>query len=292
MRFLLIVLLLTSYVSTAQFLTMLEENHTWSVDINGEDFDGNMYTLSIDINLSGNMVVNGKTYHIVQTPITETSLCLVREENGMVFRYNDDIDDEIVVYDFNLGVGDSFTFYQFDEYCTYYGDQPNNPETVQVEDTWVDFVAGENRKHIRFELYDGSEIWIEGIGSLRGFETGGEVFDVVTHTELVCFKVDSDIYFFNGASSCDNTTLGIDQIQKQEVVLYPNPVRGVSILRLLSFTNAEFIQIFNISGEMVRQDPIESASYQISAMNYASGLYFYRLISGGKTLTHGSFIIK
>lgn len=288
-----IIVLFISNLSYSQFLPMLEEDHTWSVDINGSLFGEDPWRITENISVSGSTIINDKTYKTVTNDHISEINCLVREENGIVFRYDETINDEFVMYDFTLEVGDTFTFFQQEMYCSIYGYIPSAAITVEVINTSIQFIAGENRKVIEFgDFFQDEETWIEGIGSIRGFDYIGIVWDIIDFTELVCFTNNVDTYFFNGASSCDNTTLEIEDVSVNSIVLYPNPVTNQSILNLPLETLVNHITIVDINGRIIKDEIINKDYYIINNMDFPSGLYFYSVFNKTELIKTNKFIIN
>ena len=271
-----LILLFVCNLSNSQYLPMLEEDHTWSVDLNGSNFGEDPWIRTDDISVSGSTVINGKTYKTVTNDHIPEIDCLVREENGIVYRYNESINDEMVMYDFTLEVGDSFTFFQHDIYCSIYGPVPSTPISAQVISTDIQFIAGENRKVIEFEyFFEDEEIWIEGIGSIRGFDYVGVVYDIIDFTELVCFTNNVDTYFFNGATSCDNTTLGFDDLNVDSFNIYPSPVQDLVRIENTSNTEITSIKLYDVLGRLVMTEKGDINQIDLSHLN--SGLLFVEI---------------
>ena len=288
----LFVTLLFCNLSYSQYLFMLDEDHIWSVDINGSNFGDDPWIITEQISVSGSTVINGKTYKTIFNNKGETS-CLVREENGIVYRYFETINDEIVMYDFTLEVGEYFTFFQHYDYCSFYGGHPILLIDAQVMSTSIQFIAGEGRKVIEFEnFFQDEEIWIEGIGSIRGFDPVGVVWDVVDFTELVCFTNSTNTYFFNGANSCDNTTLGLSGFSENEIILYPNPVKNQSILKLPAEAFIDKLVVVDMNGRIIKEEIISKDYSIINNMDFPSGIYFYQVFSGNKLIKTERFVVN
>ncbi|NNM22770.1 MAG: hypothetical protein HKO54_04380, partial [Flavobacteriaceae bacterium] len=215
------------------FLPMISEDHAWSIDIYHEPFDPGCeicdccsYTITEQITIGEIVMVDGKTYNRVLRNEAGTS-CLVREENGLIYKYSETTEVEVLYYDFTLDLGDTFFLPLEDqEYCSWEGF--NNIVTeMEVINVSVQNIAGEDRKVIEFDHANELGIeatWIEGIGSVLGFDPISETYDFTFGTALVCFTDNGIVTFFNGATSCDNTTLNVSDFELPEVVLYPNPV--------------------------------------------------------------------
>ncbi len=281
------------YNSNAQpYLPMLEEDNAWSVDVHFCPFgDPDTFTVTSQITITGEEVVNGITYKVISTSNSNGG-CLVREENGFVYKYNEDINDEEVMYDFNLEVGESFSLLESPS-CTLGDSTPGVGVPLQVTATSIQFIAGESRKVIEFSnAHWGEEYWIEGIGSITGFEPYVEVLDITCWSRLACFTKDGVITYFNGATACDNTTLDVSEFSSEEIVLYPNPVTNRSILHLPSRADVDRIKILDIHGRILRDEQISKDYYTIDVMDYKSGLYFYQAFSENKLLKSDSYILK
>lgn len=293
-KLLVLFLFICCYSYTQNYIPMLEEYHTWSVDVYYDLFKPPLvYTVTQQVTVAGEIVVNGKIYKRVFNNEGETS-CLVREENGIVYQIDEINSDEIIKYDFTLEVGDTFDFFQT-YYCSFYGFNNTNVNLLEVTNVDVQFIAGEDRKVITFEedfVGIGVETWIEGIGSIRGFDSLGVLLDFTVGTLLVCFNIDGINYFFNAATSCDNTTLGLDDLDRDQIILYPNPVTSTSILQFPSEDIVDMLKIYDVSGKLVKEEKVNKDYVLIDAMQYRSGLYFYQVFSENKLLKTEKFIIR
>ena len=118
--------------------------------------------------IQGDITLDGVDYRIVWTrTIYNTSISgLVREEGQRVFfrRWlGQSYDREVLLYDFNLTVGDTITIS--------WGETP----LIVIEDSETE-VNGTMRRQLGLGLYFGEnvsrqadEYWIEGVGSTYGF---------------------------------------------------------------------------------------------------------------------------
>ncbi|MEX0998331.1 MAG: T9SS type A sorting domain-containing protein [Flavobacteriaceae bacterium] len=279
--------------SAQQYLPMLQEDRQWSVDmIFGDPFGGTPPPISTEqITLTGGVVVNGQTYFRVNNNSGETG-CLVREENGIVYRLGPN-DQEHIMYDFTLEVNDTFELPDIlmDSYCSIYGWYIFE-QTLVVVDTYTQNIAGANRKIIEFEEYDnGIEYWIEGIGSIRGFDPVGETVDTNT-TQLVCFTEGGQTTFFNDATSCDNTTLSLQDLHKPKFLLVPNPVKQTSQILLPPNSNGYTIKIFDLNGRLLNEFANQKNTLTIKVGDFLSGLYFYQVFEGNKHLNTERFLVR
>ena len=282
-----------SYSQT--FIPMLDTENSWSIDFISEPIGGgSQSTYTLQVSLTGTETYNGFDYFLVSNQNGETG-CLLREENGILYRYNVDDDEESVMYDFNLTVGDVFNFDEmaiFGSYCSI-GSNNNYAQSREVTEVDIQFLANENRKIIFFENIEGlEEIWIEGIGSVNGFDPISATLDIHDETNLVCFTRNGVTTYFNNASSCNNTNLGVEDFTNKKSILYPNPVKDISILQMGPSVQATNIKIYNCNGNIVSEKTIETSAITINAMEFASGLYFYSIYKNNKVISTDKFIIQ
>lgn len=279
---------------------MLEEGNIWNVDVYTDIFDppGGVdccRTDTINFSLGDIETVNGIDY--VRIILNDNNSCLLREENGIVYKLNENENIDKVLFDFTLEVGDVFSVfdsaYADNSPCNqYYGGEPYEDLTV----IQVDYIelAGELRKVITFDLFliDNQAQWIEGIGNISGFDLIWEILDITGGSLLVCFTTGDETYFFNNATSCDNTTLAIGDNFKNRILLYPNPITDRSILQLPIEAEIDYLKIYTISGKLIKNEIISAKYFVFNNINYAPGLYFYQVSSKGKIIKTAKFIVK
>ena len=150
-KMLIAITFLLPYLTQSQFIPLLDMNNSWSVDVYYEPFDPPdppySWVETEQISIGGIEVINSMDYYRIM--MGDQPTCLLREDNGVVYKY--DVNDEIdrILFDFNLEVGDTFDLlgsaYEDDMYCISIGSTLLETElTVQsVEEL---FIAGEMRK--------------------------------------------------------------------------------------------------------------------------------------------------
>ncbi|MCW5520515.1 T9SS type A sorting domain-containing protein [Aureitalea sp. L0-47] len=295
-RFLLVGFILFLNLSFAQpYLPMLDEDHVWNTDFYVDPFGGGQTGIVSSENyVAGETVINNETYKSVYID-GELGSCLVREENGIVYRYDTNANEEVIIYDFTLEIGDTFEFPQiiFEGFCGALGFY-NGPLEMTVTDRTTEFIANQNRVVITFDYISEFSVqcqWIEGIGSTLGFDPVGDVIDIGSRY-LVCFTKNGTTYFFNNATACDNTNLSVPDNSKDQIVLAPNPVQDISILQLPSELNVDTVRIYDITGKVISEATITKNYLTINAMDFSAGIYFYRAISENKVNKTERFIVK
>jgi hypothetical protein len=274
---------------------MLEEDNIWSVDFFHELIVGGSTGIITDqITVAGNTIIGSQTYKSIYINGNEGS-CLVREENGIVYRYDIANSQDVIWYDFTLEVGDTFVFpdLMVESFCARLGGYNGFSEMMVVGVT-TEVIANETRKVIEFDYFSESGytcFWIEGIGSTLGFDPVGDVWDI-GHAYLVCYTKNGSTYFFNNATACDNTTIvGITDFSSEEIILYPNPVTNRSILNLPAEASADQIIILDIHGRIIK-DILTEGYYTIDVRDYRSGIYFYKVFNDGRLIKTAQFIVK
>ncbi|MFT4669763.1 MAG: hypothetical protein ACI9M9_000880 [Flavobacteriaceae bacterium] len=285
-----------SFSYAQPYLPMLEENNIWSVDFFSDPFGGGSTGIVTDqITVAGETVIGSQTYKSVYINGAEGS-CLVREENGIIYRYDVTNSQDVIMYDFTLDVGDIFEFPQlmYESYCASLGSYNSLPEMTVVAVT-TEMIANETRKVIEFDYYSESGytcFWIEGIGSSLGFDPVGDIIDI-GNAYLVCYTKNGNTYFFNDATDCDNTTIvGITDFSSEEITLYPNPVANRSILQLPAEASVDRIIILDIHGRIVKDETLSKEYYLIDVMDYRSGIYFYQVFNNRGLVKTTQFIVK
>ena len=277
------------------FLPMLEEDHVWGTDFFVDPFGGGQTGIISSENfVADETIINNETYKSVYINGVLGS-CLVREEDGFVYRYDVDTAQEYVIYNFNLNIGEVFSIpdVMYSSFCSsveFY----NGIDEMTVTDKTTEFIAGENRLVITFDYFSESGFeckWIEGIGSTLGFDPVGDIIDIGSRY-LVCFTKNGITYFFNNATACDNTTLNVPENLQNQIVMAPNPVQDVSILQLPWELKIDTVRIYDIQGRLVSEEKISKNYLNINVMDYASGVYFYQVIRGKISLKTDRFIVK
>ncbi|MEA1898016.1 MAG: T9SS type A sorting domain-containing protein, partial [Bacteroidota bacterium] len=98
-----------------------------------------------------------------------------------------------------------------------------------------------------------------------------------------------DYIYLEVVDLCD---VGIDDLFiNNEILLYPNPVDGISVLVLPDDTNIYHVQIFDIRGQEIL-NCISNESFEIYRSDFNPGIYIYKISSSQAQTYTGKFIIK
>jgi hypothetical protein len=270
-----IIFILSFYISEAQpYIPMLQEGNAWSVGY----YDIYMPTTYNQLTLGNTVLINNTEYKNIYINSTSSD-CFIREENGIVYIL-DSSNTEKIILDLSLEVGDIFT----SEYISCLYDTYHELEVLSISNQ---FIAGMDRKVLELDGW-GSQYWIEGIGSTKGGLYVG-VQNIEGGSGLECFYTNGETYLFNNATDCH---LGIEEISKNQIILYPNPVSNTAILRLPIEASIDHVKIYNLAGKLVNEETISKENITINASDYRSGIYFYQVISDKAILKTAQFIVN
>ena len=279
-----ILLLLTffSFTSSSYTQSLIGENKEWYI---GEDFITQPPTTFI-LKMEGDTIVDDKVYKkIFETQDTINQIWtpsnqLIREDSSKkvwIRNYSANHPEEILLYDFNLVVGDSFAInLDSDFMCKI---PVINVDSIMLSD-------GEKRKRITFSFQYFDDIfeeiyWIEGIGSQ---------FGLITHLYGYCGWVDYGrwlrCYFEEGErlfgqvpeDECFRliTTSTKDLESPASFSIFPNPATDQLSLTLPD-TESRNWEIFNYQGQVILNGKLDSNNNQISINNFPSGIYFLKI---------------
>ena len=190
-------------VAQSPYYPMVQGNNyqQWNVDVMISVGWPNSYYTEIQC-IKDNITIDGVDYKIVWRK-NQYESCIqgaVREEDKRVYyRKNNgqSYGNEILLYDFNLTVGDIISINE--------GPSP----LIVLEDSETE-VNGTMRRQLGLAVYwdegiygDIEEYWIEGIGSTYGFLYSGTEEMVGASTQLICYHEGDDLIWNNEQySSC------------------------------------------------------------------------------------------
>ncbi|MGB1216279.1 MAG: T9SS type A sorting domain-containing protein [Saprospiraceae bacterium] len=168
---------------------------------------------------------------------------------------------EILIYDFQLTVGDSFIIYPFWNDDVY---------TVSSVDMITD-EQGKERKKITFNNLPVTS-WLEGIGGKKGF-------GYLDSKDLLCYSENDLLYYSNYPSEdCFVIFSKNEDITTTNVIISPNPVHD--LLQIEMDENNFDIFIFNTLGQIVFQE--KNSSKQVNISHLDKGIYFIKIEADGK----------
>lgn len=252
----LIVFALILYSQTqAQVWDWNEDSLSWriSTHMNFSAMQTRLYTTS------GNETINDTIYRVVHplncfAPPGSSSqfTFLIRQEgDSILFRYDD---QEYLMYDFGLEVGDSFDRYLcFTEGGVYPGTNQNQPlatATVTAIDTIE--IDGEPRKRFFLEDYLW-DTWIEGIGSIYSFARMDYCkTDVVDNLE--CFHRNGVQEYIGFHDECcpNNLSTQFSDFIASNNILFPNPISRSQAFKRSSQADHAVLSFYDSKGRLFK----------------------------------------
>ncbi len=237
--------------------------------------------------LQGDTTIDLLTYHKLYSNDSSSISYLggLREDDKRIYFYDKNCTHNILLYDFNLTVGDSILLTTLLCY---------NQLPLYMKVSYIDSVLLEDmtyRKRINFSGYS-DRSWIEGIGSKAGLLY--PYFDGIPcmcWLKLICFK-QNDITLFKDESlvPCFNYMVSNKEFKNNSNLsnVYPNPVNNKITIDLQDFnklTDIEF-SICNIQGQvLIRQSLLQNKS-EIDISHLEKGVYLLKLKNKENIIVH------
>lgn len=192
-------------------------------------------------------------------------------------------------YNYNLLVGDSFTF-QLENYPPYV-----EKKEVTLKVTSVDsvLIGSSKRKKITFEKFNADirPVWVEGIGD----NNLGIVLDYGYFINYKRLGGGSYILCYNSGlekiiGDCDiNKTTSIQSIETFDPVVFPNPFS--TKINIHSYSNIDRVALFTSNGLRVKSGNVNEIE-QTDFSELPSGIYYLELWSGNYKLSRFKLIKK
>jgi len=303
MRFLIIAFLVfissESIPQTSTYHPMPDSNASWNVWWYDVDCDLiNTYWERFSYVISGDTVINSFNYHIISKPYIQVTGCslsmgpsvnynhegfigFIRQDtiNKMVYIIPRNSSTEQILYNFNLHVNDSLIGYANHD-CLW-------TKTILSIDS---FLVGANYRK-RWNL-SGYSI-IEGIGSTLG------LLDFCNYTlspsnHLGCFSENGQILFNDGMLPTCETITSLDKTFPEATSgrIFPNPFHSRAVFESTNIQKTSVLNIYDVYGDCVRSQKINSEREELFKENLPIGIYFYQLTSDGNKQASGKFIIE
>ncbi|WP_299764898.1 T9SS type A sorting domain-containing protein [uncultured Dokdonia sp.] len=293
-KLLLVTLLLTIFEFNAQNFSMIDQGNRWTVEITqfcGDLPDCNDFEIS-GYRTNGQEVINEITYTTIEFYNTFTNQwqfsSYLREEASTIYILSTNQDEESILYDFTLEVGDSASIIPVED--------TNQNGLADVTAVTNEFIAGEMRKVITFDVptpdsfISDFEQWIEGIGSTTNLiNPFRSVIDASYN--LGCFGDGIEFFPFSEEGNC--SLLNISEVPEITASLTPNPIRDQSTLTINNFQNNTIISFYNVLGQYINRKKIITPTTIINHNDFpSSGIYFYQIEQNGVILDTQKFIVK
>lgn len=230
---------------------------------------------------------NTLNYRLVELSLDSNksfnTIGFIREDilTKKVYFLEKDSVNEKLIYDFSLKLGDSVIVYSR-------GYEPFKAgfNYLKVEKIDSVLINGIKTKQIHFKhrIYSMvTEFWIEGIGSSNGIIYSG-IIDRIrlesTLPNLLCVEYGNDLIFKRFNFCYSKKQVGLNQLNKNDLNIYPNPNQGTFVLSVNDDSELNSIRVFDMTGkefEFEKTD-ISTNKILINLSNITAGLYIIETI--------------
>ncbi len=217
--------------------------------------------------ITGDTIISGTSYKKI-SGCSAWWFCdsgSIRDSNKVIYFIPDtsSTGSEIILYDFNLNVGDTIIHP--------YGGAICNNDTITI---WqVDSILTSDGYHRQLHL-SSFATWIEGIGSTTYLFNPANVLCVSGNDVLVCMKTDSGFAYPPGTGSCI-VSAPEPWHQKNKITVSPNPMTDILNIE---FSNDELseINIYDIASRKLMQKKFTNF-VSINTEQLSTGLYLYEI---------------
>lgn len=218
--------------------------------------------------LSGDTIIASTNYK--KLFLYPTYIGALREASKIVYFVPDTSSTEYILYDFNLGLGDTI--------ISPFGGASCSNDTVIVEQ--VDSILASDGYHRQLHL-SSFAIWIEGIGSASYLLQPAEFLCVSGNPGLQCMINDSLFLYPSASSSCIvSVPKQINQLD--DIFVYPNPTNSSVYIEHLNFKTG-VVKLYNLTGNEVLRANITSNTTQLDISRFPLGIYFYQITNQNKS---------
>jgi hypothetical protein len=187
---------------------------------------------------------------------------------------------EELLYDFSINDGDSITLNHNGQDSDYYVDSVRNFTTI-IDTRKAYYLRGPANEW----GYSKTPIWVEGIGALSNLLSSSDWYG--GPLGLGCFY-SNDIKIFQSELSkeygvCELNTSVINDSQKDEIRIYPNPFRNYINIKGETSIKISRIELLNVNGQILISKETENNSGSLHEILEISeiecGIYYLRIIS-------------
>lgn len=264
------ILTITTYGQ--DYFPLIEENKTWNVlSVTFQPpFDTSFSTITCKI--SGDTIISSESYKKLYSsyegnPENWNIWCFMREDsNKRVWLRMDSEEDEYLMYDFSIGVGDSVLI--------------GIMGTVYLVVDSISEITINQTERKKYWLSctmmpEYSETWIEGIGSNKGICWSGSANVVGGWSWFLCMSENGELIYMNpNYESCYLFT-EIEEIEKSSLKIFPNPTKNTLSIENIENIDIESISLLNTKGQLIKQFDSNKTSFDIS--NISSGCYVLKI---------------
>ncbi|MCO5258964.1 MAG: T9SS type A sorting domain-containing protein [Crocinitomicaceae bacterium] len=210
---------------------------------------------------------------------------LVREEGERVFWRNAFTNEDYLLYDFGLTVGDS-VYVTPDSYDTM------DSTLLICENVDTVFLFGIERQRLTMRTTNPSpyystdiEYWLAGIGSTLGLFNSGHlntaIVDQMDPSLYCCHKGFNQVFQTENSNFCYGSGVSLESYLVSFVQVYPNPTTGK--ITISSKSPISGIDLYNLYGQSITTD-INLHTNELFFSEIEKGMYFLKIIINGNEI--------
>lgn len=232
--------------------------------------------------LTGDTIFNNLDYKKVYRIVDDSTLnfenmtyfAAIREnDTKQVFVKLTDFDDEILIYDFSLEVGDTMFSNSPSGYLNYDNCIITGIDTIEIEN---------NQLRRRFKINYTKDFWVEGIGSLGGLFNPIMDYIIGSHCELTCLKHNETAIYVNNpeCEKCFCTLLtSVEKLEKGKdfISIYPNPTTNDLTIDIKNEKGIASIKLFNSYGKQLENRELNSFPAKLNIDYLPKGVYIVQV---------------
>ena len=201
------------------------------------------------------------------------------------------LDEDEILYDFNLVKGDTFFPEPGNDYC----------ELLVIDVDTVELLNGEKRKRLKLVEADapdpnapwfGSQDWIEGMGSTASLVNYmGKCYTDFNQKVLCHYEKGRVLYTDTLIRQCFYSPVENNK-SSDELIIYPNPATKKFSIFNLSTANQNKVEVklINMQGVVVREWARKDDFYTLEGV--IPGVYFIQIIHEGILLRVSKLVIQ
>lgn len=239
--------------------------------------------------VKGDTAINNVVYHKIFSGDTTTGstpvspIAFIREQNKQVYCRHylvNFFNDEYLLYDFNLTVGDTFAF-------------PEVMDSVRMVVTAIntEMTATGLRKAYDFTIISNPVSvfympprWVEGIGDISNGVLPREVPPFDWSPQPLCFSDSTGIIWTWAGSTCRPLTVAEHETER-ELTVSPNPChKQIEINFLFQPILETNIELFATEGKRMLSSSTTEQKVLLDTEKLSSGFYFLKLTCEGKSV--------
>lgn len=190
----------------------------------------------------------------------------LREDNKIIYFVPKDSINEVVLYNFNLQLGDTVLY----PYSFWNPDMANDTFIVSNIDS---VLCADGNYHRQFKI--GQATIIEGVGSTKGPTIIQYQFAVSGLPRLNCSSNDNGIVYSESNTTCF-TNVEETANNEKTISIFPNPSN--TLINIYAQSKITSMQIINTLGQICYATTLNATPATVDISQLPKGVYFARMV--------------